>query len=127
MEQEKFSLKKRILSFKYAINGIKILFREEPNAKIHLFVTICVLVAGFAFQISRSEWIAVILCIGLVIALESLNSTIENMADFISPEKHEMIKKVKDLAAGAVLIGAIVSVVVGMIVFLPKIIKLFSF
>ena len=127
MEQEKFSLRKRIISFKYAINGIKTLFREEPNAKIHLFVTVCVLVAGIVLRISRGEWIAVILCIGLVIALESLNSAIENMADFVSPGKHEMIKKVKDLAAGAVLIGAVASVIVGMIVFLPKIIELFSF
>jgi len=127
MKQEKFSLKKRVLSFIYAINGIKILFREEPNAKIHLFATVCVLIAGFAFRISRGEWIAVILCIGLVITLESINSAIENIADFVSPEKHDTIKKVKDLAAGVVLIGAIASAVVGMIVFLPKIIELFSF
>ena len=127
MKQEKFSLKKRLISFKYAINGIKILFWEEPNAKIHLFVTVCVLIAGFAFRISGGEWIAVILCIGLVIALESLNSAIENIADFVSPGRHETIKKVKDLAAGAVLIGAVASVIVGMIVFLPKIIELFSF
>ena len=126
MKQEKFSLKKRLISFKYAINGIKILFREEPNAKIHLFATICVLIAGFAFRISNGEWMAVILCIGLVIALEAINSAIENIADFVSPEKHETIKKVKDLAAGAVLIGAVASAIVGVIVFLPKIIDLFA-
>ena len=126
MKQEKFSLKKRLISFKYAINGIKILFREEPNAKIHLFVTICVLIAGFAFRISGGEWMAVILCIGLVIALEAINSAIENLADFVSPEKNETIKKVKDLAAGAVLIGAVAAAVVGVIVFLPKIIEVFA-
>jgi len=126
MKQEKFSLKKRLLSFKYAINGLKILFREESNAKIHLFITICVLVAGFAFRISGGEWIAVILCIGLVIALESINSAVENVADFVSPEKHETIEKIKDLAAGAVLIGAVASAVVGVIVFLPKIIEVFT-
>jgi len=125
MQQKKNTLKKRLISFKYAINGIKILFREEPNAKIHLFASVCVLVAGYIFRISKDEWIAVILCIVLVIALESINSAIENMADFVSTEKHEMIKKVKDLAAGAVLIGAIASAIVGMIVFLPKIIKIF--
>ena len=125
MKQEKFSLKKRLISFKYAINGIKILFREEPNAKIHLFATICVLIAGFAFRISGGEWMAVIFCIGLVIALEAINSAIENMADFVSPEKHETIKKVKDLAAGAVLIGAVAAAIVGVIVFLPKILEFF--
>jgi len=117
-------LKQRLLSVKYALNGIKILFLEEPNAIIHLLVTVCVLIAGFVFQISNGEWIAVILCVSFVIAMEAVNSAIENIADFISPEKHETIKKVKDLAAGAVLIGAIASAIVGMIIFLPKIIEL---
>jgi len=126
MKQGKFSLKKRLLSIKYAMSGVRILFWEEPNALIQLFVTVCVLVAGFIFRISSGEWIAVILCFGLVISLESVNSAIENIADFVSPGKHEMIKKVKDLAAGAVLIGAVISVIVGMIVFLPKVIKFFK-
>ena len=120
MKEEKFSLRKRIKSFKYAFSGLKILIREEPNAKIHFFVTVCVLIAGFVFRISGGEWMAVILCIGLVIALELINSAIENLSDFVSPEKHEMIKKVKDLSAGAVLVGAIASAIVGLIVFLPK-------
>ena len=126
MKHEKFSLSKRLKSFKYAFNGLKILFREEPNAKIHLFAAICVLIAGFAFRISGGEWIAVVLCIGLVIALEALNSAIENIADFVSSEKHEAIKKVKDLAAGAVLVGAIASAIVGLVVFLPKIGKILT-
>ena len=123
MKQENFSVQKRLKSFKYAFNGLKILFWEEPNAKIHLFVTLCVLIAGFAFRISVGEWIAVILCIGLVIALEALNSALENLADFVSPDKHETIKKVKDLAAGAVLVGAVASAVVGVMVFLPKVVE----
>ena len=125
MKQKKFSLKKQLKSFKYAFNGLKILLREEPNAKIHFFVAVCVLIAGFAFRISAGEWIAVLLCIGLVIALELLNSALENLADFVSSEKHEVIKKVKDLAAGAVLVGAVVSATVGIIVFLPKAIGMF--
>ena len=122
MKQENFSWKKRLKSFKYAFNGLKILIREEHNARIHIFIAVCVLVAGLFFEISADEWIAVTLCIGMVIALEMINSTIENLADFVSPEKHDRIKKVKDLAAGAVLLGAVVAVVVGLIVFLPKII-----
>ncbi|MDR2146128.1 MAG: diacylglycerol kinase family protein [Tannerella sp.] len=125
MRQEKDSLRRRFKSFKYAFNGMKILFREEPNAKIHVFISVGVLVAGFVFRISAGEWMAVLLCIGWVIALEALNSAIENISDFVSPEKHEMIKKIKDLAAGAVLLGVIVSVIVGLIVFLPKIIAVF--
>ncbi|GHT48018.1 diacylglycerol kinase [Bacteroidia bacterium] len=124
MKQEKFSLKKRFMSFKYAFNGLKILIWEEQNAWIHIFVTLCVLIAGFVLKISIYEWIAVIFCIGLVIALEMLNSAMENMADFVSPEKHVLIKKIKDLSAGAVLVGAIVSAIIGLIIFLPKIIAL---
>ena len=108
------------MSFKYAFNGIKILIREEHNALIHIFIAICVLVAGLVFEISSSEWIAVTLCIGMVIALEMINSAIENLADFVSPEKHDKIKKVKDLAAGAVLLGAVVAIIVGLVVFCLK-------
>ena len=125
-KQSKFSLQRCLKSFKYAFNGFQLLIREEPNAKVHFFITVCVLAAGFVFRISNGEWMAVILCIGLVITLELLNSAIENIADFVSPEKHEAIKRIKDLAAGAVLVGAITSVVVGMIVFLPKIIEIFT-
>ena len=126
MKNGKFSLRERLKSFKYAFNGLQLLIREEPNAKIHFFITICVLIAGFVFRISAGEWIAVILCIGLVFTLESFNSAIENLADFVSPEKQETIKKVKDLAAGAVLVGAIASAIVGLVVFLPKIMGLFT-
>lgn len=121
MKQEKFSFKKRFMSFKYAWNGWKILIREEHNSWIHIFVTLCVLIAGWVLKISACEWIAVIFCIGWVMALEMLNSAMENMADFVSPEKHTMIKKIKDLSAGAVLVGAIASAIIGLIIFLPKI------
>ena len=111
-------------SFKYAFNGLRILLNGEHNSWIHLFVTVCVLVAGFVFKISNGEWIAVIFCIGMVFALELVNTAIENMADFVSKEYHESIKKIKDLAAGAVLVGAIVATAIGLIIFLPKILEL---
>ena len=82
--------------------------------------------AGFLLQISLFEWVAVVLCIGLVITLELINSAIENMSDFVSPEKNDIIKKVKDLSAAAVFIAAICSAIVGIIIFLPKIIVLFN-
>jgi len=126
MEREKFSVKKRAKSFSYAFNGLRILLREEHNARIHLFGAIIATCAGLYFGISRNEWFAVVISIGLVIILEIINSSIENIADFISPEYHEMIKKIKDLSASAVLIGAITALVIGMIVFLPKILALCS-
>lgn len=125
MKQHKFSIIKRLISFKYAFNGLKILVKEEHNARIHLFAVICVLVAGFVFKISINEWLAIVFAGGFVIALESINSSIENIADFISPEKHDKIKKIKDLSAAAVLVGAITALIVGLIVFTPKIFDLY--
>jgi len=120
-QPEKFSWAKRLAGFRYAFNGIKILIKEEHNARIHLFVACCVLIAGALLKISTREWIAVIFCIGGVIALELINSAIENMADFLTKEKNESIKKIKDLSAGAVLVAAIASAIIGLIIFLPKI------
>jgi len=117
----KFSLAKRLVSFRYAFNGLKILIKEEHNARIHLFITCCVMIAGVIFKISRSEWIAIVFCTGLVFALEMINSAIENTADMISKEKNDTIKKIKDLSAGAVLIAAIAAAVIGLVIFLPKI------
>ncbi len=119
-------MKKRLISFKYAFNGLKILLREEVNARIHLFATICVIIAGFFFEITSIEWIAVFFAIGFVLTAETLNTAIENMADFISPEKHEKIKRIKDLSAAAVLISAITALIIGLIVFIPEIIEYFN-
>ena len=118
---EKFSLSKRAVSFKYAFNGLKIFIKEEHNARIHLFITVCVLIAGFVLKISTIEWISVIFCIALVFALELINSAIENTADLITKERNETIKKIKDLSAAAVLTAAIASAIIGLIIFLPKI------
>jgi len=125
MKQQRFSIKRRIRSFGYALNGLRILIREEHNARIHLFVSVCVVIAGVVLNISAMEWIAVVFAIGLVFSLEAMNSSIENLADFVSAEKHNWIKKIKDLSAAGVLIGAIAAVVIGLIVFIPKILGLF--
>jgi len=119
--KKKFSIKERLVSFRYAFNGLKILIIEEHNARIHLFIACCVLVAGLIFKISTIEWIAVVFCIGLVFSLELVNSAIENAADSISKEKNKTVEKIKDLSAGAVLIAAITSAIIGLIIFLPKI------
>lgn len=124
MKQQRFSILKRLKSFKYAFNGLRILIKEEHNARIHLFVTIGVLIAGLFFKISINEWIAIIFSVGLVFCLEIINSSLENIADFISPERHEMIKKIKDLSASGVLISALTALIIGLIIFIPKILKL---
>src|SRR6187551_2462016 len=107
MKNQKFSFSRRLKSFSYALNGLKILLKEEHNTRIHLVAAMVVVIVGFVLEISTTEWIALVFAIAFVITTEILNSSIENIADFISPEKHEKIKKIKDLAAAGVLIGAI--------------------
>lgn len=125
MKHQNFSLKNRIHSFKYAFNGLKIIIKEEHNARIHLLLAILVLIAGCFFDLAVYEWISIILVIGMVIMLEIINSAIENIADFISPERNDSIKKIKDMSAAAVLIAALLAVIIGLIIFLPKILLLF--
>lgn len=119
-KDQEFSLKKRIQSFSYAWNGLKILFSEEHNARIHLAVTLIVITIGLAFEISISEWILLCLVIGLVFACEILNSAIENICDLVSPDYNEYIKKAKDLGAAATLVSAVIAVIIGSLIFIPK-------
>lgn len=97
---------------------------REHNAWIHCFVAVCVVVAGILLGLSEMEWIAVVIVIGAVLAAEAVNSALEAIADFVSPEYSEAIKRTKDLAAGAVLIIAIAAAIVGGIIFFPKLIAL---
>lgn len=120
----KFSIKERLRSFKYAFNGIKILLEEEPNLGIHYLVAMCVIIAGFVFKISLSEWTLLIMMIGVVIAFEIMNSSIENIADWVSKERNIKIKRLKDLSAAAVLVSAMTAFIIGLIIFLPKILVL---
>lgn len=125
MKNNGFTFRKRLASFKYAFSGIRRLFLLESNSLIHLFATVCVVIAGFLFHISVAEWIAVIIVIGGVFAAEAVNSAIECLGDAISTDYNKQIKYAKDLAAGAVLFMAIAAAIVGLIIFVPKIIALF--
>lgn len=116
----KFSIRKRLKSFKYAFDGLKVLIKEEHNARIHLIIAILAVIAGFVLKISPGEWLAICILIGLILAMEIFNSVIENICDHISPEWNPTIKKIKDLMAAAVLIVAIIAVICGIIIFAPK-------
>ena len=120
-DKEPFSLKKRIQSFGYAFRGLRDLFIYEHNAWIHLIAAICAVVLGFLYKISIHEWIALSGVIGFVFAMEIVNSAIEKLADVVDSQKNEKIRLVKDLSAAAVLVSAIISVIVGLLIFLPKI------
>ena len=119
--KEPFSLKKRIRSFGYAFRGLRDLFIYEHNAWIHLTAAVCAVALGFIYKISSIEWIALCGVIGFVFAMEIINSAIEKLADVVSPQKNEKIRLVKDLSAAAVLVSAIIAVIVGLLIFLPKI------
>lgn len=121
---KKFSLADRLKSFSYAFDGLKKLWSEEHNFRIHAFATILVIIAGVIFKISTVEWIAVILSIGLVFTTEIINTSIEDLSDFISPGLDGRIKKIKDISAAGVLIAAITAFIVGVIIFIPKISRL---
>ncbi len=120
----KFSIKNRLNSFKYAFNGIRILLEEEPNFGIHYLAAVCVVMGALAFRVSLMECAMLILVIGVVVAFEIMNSSIENLADFVTKEKNEHIKKLKDIAAAGVLVSAITAFIIGLIIFIPKIIEL---
>ena len=125
MKHQKFSIRKRINSFGYAFNGLKILVREEHNARIHLLSAFFTVIAAILLKVSAIEWVALVLAMGFVITIEIINSAIENIANFISPERHDTIKIIKDLSAAGVLLSAVTALVIGLIIFLPKILFLF--
>ena len=110
-----------IRSFVFAWNGIRICFASERNFRIHVISAIIVSVLALLFQISVIEWAAIGFCIVLVIIMEMLNSAIEKLCNIVHKDHHPGIKKVKDIAAGAVLVSAIFSLVAGLVIFLPKI------
>ena len=114
-------IKERINSFKYAFNGIKTLFKTEVHGKFHILFALFVVAASVFFDISTVEWCMVIICIAMVVAAEAFNSAIEALTDLASPEYHPLAGKAKDLAAGGVLICSIGALVIGFIIFLPKV------
>lgn len=99
---------------------MRALFRSEHNAWIHAALAVGAVILGFILNISASEWIAVIILIGAVLALEAVNSAVEALADKISPQFDPLIGKAKDLAAAAVLFMAVATAVVATIIFIPK-------
>jgi diacylglycerol kinase len=117
-----FSINQRIKSFKYALNGLKLLLKHEHNAWIHSFAAIVVVGCGLFFGLSANEWIVVLFSIGLVFVLELINSAIEQLCNAVSLDYHPLIKNAKDLSAGAVFIAALVAAIAGLIVFLPKVV-----
>lgn len=118
-------LRQRIKSFGYAFKGVSFLFATQPHAQIHAFAAFVVIVAGWYFHISAVEWCLVIICIMAVMAAEGINTALETLTDLVSPDFHLLAGRAKDVAAGAVLLLAIGAVIVGCIIFVPKILSIF--
>ena len=114
-----FSLRARQQSFVFALAGGRVLLRGQHNAWIHAAATLLVLVLGLACRVSRQDWALLALAIGLVWAMEALNTAIELLADEVSLEQRERLGRAKDVAAFAVLIAALAAVAVGLLVFWP--------
>lgn len=116
-----FSITDRLKSFGFAIEGIITFFKTQHNAWIHAIAAVIVVVLGFALNVNNMEWCLLAVSFALVFISEMLNTAIEFLTDIVSPQYNLQAKKVKDVAAGAVLISAIAAVVIGVIIFLPKV------
>ena len=125
MNPEKFSVKSRFRSFTHAFNGLMLLLQSEHNARIHTIAALTAIAAGIILKINLTEWCLIIFVIGLVFVTELINTSIENIADVADPEFNEKIKKAKDYSAAAVLISAVISVIVGGLIFIPRLLQLF--
>ena len=107
-------------SFACALRGIASLLRSEVHARIHLVATVVVIVLGWWAGITSGQWIAVVLAIGLVWVAEALNTAIEYVADLAHPDEHPEVRKLKDLSAAAVLFASLIALIVGLLVFWPR-------
>ena len=111
-------------SFSYAIQGMKTAFKNEPNLRIHTFFATFAILLGLLLGLSRLEWLILVFTIFYVISLELLNTVLEAIVDIVSPEVKDSAKIAKDVSAAIVLLAAFISVIVGVVIFLPKIIGL---
>ena len=121
MKNKSSFISNRLKSIGYAFKGAYLLITTEASLKVQFFIGVVMTFAGFYYKLSTTEWIIQILTIALIMALEGLNTAIEEIADFIHPEQHQKIGLIKDLAAGAVFIFAIAAVIVGALIYFPKI------
>lgn len=115
-------MRRLIKSFGYAVSGIIYTAKTQMNFKIHLTAILAVGLTGYYVKLSAAEWASIIMAIGLVLVAELLNTAVELLVDLVSPGFNAQAGKVKDIAAGAVLVAAGISVVVGAIIFIPKLI-----
>lgn len=123
MKNSKFQSEDIFKSQGYARNGLKLIFKNERNFRIGIVMAVIVIITGFLLKISYTDWIAISLVISAVLISEAVNSAIEALCDTITQKYNVNIKYAKDVTAGAVLISVLLSVIIGIIVFTPYILK----
>jgi diacylglycerol kinase len=119
-------MNKFLKSFTYAFNGLKYCFKNELNFKVQLFFAIVTVGLGLSFSLSITEWIIILFCIGIVLSAELFNTVIEIICNKIDPNYNSTIKIIKDVSAAAVLVLSLVSAIIGLLIFIPKIFKLYA-
>ncbi len=119
-------MKRLIRSIGFALDGLLEAFRSERNMKIHFVAMLVVILLGTWFRIEAWEWVAILFCVALVISMEMINTTIESIMDHLHPDTHDRVRLIKNVSAGAVLCAAVISLVIGIIIFMPRIWTLIS-
>lgn len=116
-----------IESFRYAFEGVRTAFQEERNMRSHVFSTIIVIILSYFLSLSLNEWLWILFACFAIIVMEILNTVVENIIDFVSPNYHPLAKKVKDMAAAAVLFTSFFSMITGGIILVPKVLEVLKF
>lgn len=116
----RMKLSRFLSSFRFAAQGIGASIKREQNMRVHAFSAVVVLIAAIWTGLDRTEWMLVIVLIGGMLALELVNSALERTVDLVTKERHPLAKQAKDMAAGAVLVFAVTSAIIGLLIFLPK-------
>ena len=117
-----FDIKRLGRSFKAAFDGIQSTYKREQNIKIHSVIAFIVVIGGFIFKINYIEWLVCLVLIGFVLMAEFFNTAIEYVVDLASPDIHPLAKAAKDTASAGVLMMAIISAIIGCVIFIPKVI-----
>ena len=119
-EKDNSFLTGRLKSIGFAVKGAYKLITTEHSVMVQFSLAIIMIIAGFYFEIDRYEWMMQILAFGLVLGIESMNTGIEKIADFVHPEFHDRIGFIKDIAAGGVLFAAVAAIAIGLLIYVPK-------
>jgi diacylglycerol kinase len=117
-------LRKRAMSFVYASRGFLLLWHTQPNFRIHIAASLCAVAFGLLFRIPAAEWLILVITITIVLTVEGVNTAIEKMVDLCQPDRHPLARDVKDLSAAAVLLASTGALIVGVILFGPRFVRL---